>query len=154
MDDIQHIALVSQRLAACVLYAIDGTCMHSLSSDAFSHIVFQAGLGRDYEIRIYVGYALVAVSYIVVIFNLFFGCHPFRRYWQISPDPGSKQPLHQNSLAIANWPLVVQMSVSQLSQIRLYGSSMASMSPQTCICFRFRSQCFGNRASSPGKSLA
>ncbi|KAM0720863.1 hypothetical protein Q7P37_003148 [Cladosporium fusiforme] len=47
-----------------------------------------AGLGRDYEIRIYIGYVAVIVSYLVVIFNLFFGCRPFRRNWQINPDPG------------------------------------------------------------------
>lgn len=49
----------------------------------------QAGLGRDYEIRIYVGYVLVIVSYLIVIINLFSGCRPFHRYWQINPDPGS-----------------------------------------------------------------
>jgi hypothetical protein len=45
-------------------------------------------LGRNYEIRIYIGYGLVIVSYLVVIFNLFGGCRPFNRNWQINPDPG------------------------------------------------------------------
>ena len=49
---------------------------------------FQAGMGRFYEIRIYVGYGLVFVSYLVVVLNLFLGCRPFRRNWQIHPDPG------------------------------------------------------------------
>lgn len=45
-------------------------------------------MGRFYEIRIYVGYGLVLVSYLVVVFNLFFSCRPFHRNWQINPDPG------------------------------------------------------------------
>ncbi|KAL1582165.1 hypothetical protein WHR41_09040 [Cladosporium halotolerans] len=48
-----------------------------------------AGLGRNYEIRIYVGYVVVTVSYMVIILNLFLGCHPFHRNWQINPDPGN-----------------------------------------------------------------
>lgn len=53
-------------------------------------LVSQAGLGRNYEIRIVVGYFIIGVSYLVVIFNLFAGCRPFKLYWQISPDPGSE----------------------------------------------------------------
>lgn len=45
-------------------------------------------MGRFYELRIYVGYGLVAISYLVVVLNLFLGCRPFRRNWQINPDPG------------------------------------------------------------------
>lgn len=90
--DLWHAFVVSQRLAACILHAAHGTAAHQLLNCHISDRFLQAGLGRDYEIRIYVGYAIVIVSYIVVIFNLFFGCHPFHKYYQISPDPGSMWP--------------------------------------------------------------
>ena len=53
-----------------------------------SNTLLQAGMGRFYELRIYVGYGLVFVSYLVVVLNLFLGCRPLRRNWQINPDPG------------------------------------------------------------------
>lgn len=88
MDNLWHIALGTQRVAACVLYSSHRTLkahitnIHSRSSSS------QAGLGRNYEIRIYTGYVLVIVSYLVVVINLFAGCRPFHRNWQINPDPG------------------------------------------------------------------
>ncbi|GAB7324987.1 hypothetical protein MBLNU13_g08792t1 [Cladosporium sp. NU13] len=70
-------------------WTIYGTLLWALKG---SLLVFYtrltAGLGRNYEIRIYVGYGVVIVSYLVVIFNLFGGCRPFNRNWQINPDPG------------------------------------------------------------------
>ncbi|EQL01350.1 hypothetical protein G6O67_005275 [Ophiocordyceps sinensis] len=48
-----------------------------------------AGLHKHYLIRIYIGFFLVAGSWIVVVTNLFLACRPFRNYWQINPDPGN-----------------------------------------------------------------
>ncbi|KAI1170027.1 hypothetical protein F4777DRAFT_592250 [Nemania sp. FL0916] len=46
------------------------------------------GLGRGYLRRIYIGFALLLATYLAATLNLFLGCRPFNRYWQISPDPG------------------------------------------------------------------
>lgn len=59
-------------------------------------------MGRDYEIRIYIGYALVGVSYLIVVLNLFLGCRPFHRNWQINPDPGGMFYFSISFFAIAN----------------------------------------------------
>jgi hypothetical protein len=66
-----------------------------------SDIFLQAGMGRFYEMRIYIGYGLVFVSYLVVVFNLFFGCRPFHRNWQINPDPGGMYRLDRCGLSVA-----------------------------------------------------
>ncbi|KAK2616411.1 hypothetical protein QQS21_000653 [Conoideocrella luteorostrata] len=47
-----------------------------------------ARLGRRYKIQIRIGFALLAASYIAVLANLFLGCFPLQKYWQIYPDPG------------------------------------------------------------------
>ncbi|KAI0392821.1 hypothetical protein F5Y17DRAFT_477232 [Xylariaceae sp. FL0594] len=47
------------------------------------------GLGRGYLRRIYIGFGLLGVTYLAATLNLFLGCRPFRRYWQIYPDPGN-----------------------------------------------------------------
>jgi hypothetical protein len=62
--------------------------MFLLKACTTSNILPQAGMGRFYELRIYIGYGLVFVSYLVVVLNLFLGCRPLRRNWQINPDPG------------------------------------------------------------------
>ncbi|KAM0397010.1 hypothetical protein ACHAQC_004539, partial [Fusarium culmorum] len=46
------------------------------------------GLGRQYRIRIYVGFALVIGTFVATMIAIFAGCRPFSKYWQISPDPG------------------------------------------------------------------
>ena len=32
---------------------------------------------------------LLIASFMVILLNLFLGCRPFHKYWQIYPDPGS-----------------------------------------------------------------
>ena len=88
MDSVWHDALGPQGLIAGVLHTFDGMLRPPLHCRTTSNIFQQAGMGRFYEIRIYVGYGLVLVSYLVVVFNLFFSCRPFHRNWQINPDPG------------------------------------------------------------------
>ncbi|CAH0054412.1 unnamed protein product [Clonostachys solani] len=59
-----------------------------LSMLAF-YIRLMEGLGRSYQIRIWVGFAIVISSYVAVMISIFAGCRPFNKYWQIHPDPGN-----------------------------------------------------------------
>ncbi|VUC35303.1 unnamed protein product [Clonostachys rosea] len=59
-----------------------------LSMLAF-YIRLMDGLGRSYQIRIWVGFGIVISSYLAVMISIFAGCRPFNRYWQIYPDPGN-----------------------------------------------------------------
>ncbi|KAK2612670.1 hypothetical protein QQS21_001287 [Conoideocrella luteorostrata] len=61
----------------------------------FFYMRLTEGLGRRYRtrIRIYIGFGLVLVTWLAVLLNIFLGCRPFRRYWQINPDPGIKNPV-------------------------------------------------------------
>ncbi|KAI6869891.1 hypothetical protein KC343_g8097 [Hortaea werneckii] len=71
-------------------WATYGTVLWALKGSLLVYYTrLTANLGRDYEIRIYIGYGWVMISYIIVIFNLFLGCRPLHRYWQINPDPGN-----------------------------------------------------------------
>ncbi|KAM0233907.1 hypothetical protein ACHAPO_006778 [Fusarium lateritium] len=47
------------------------------------------GLGRQYRMRIYVGFGLVIGTFVATMIAIFAGCRPFSNYWQISPDPGN-----------------------------------------------------------------
>jgi hypothetical protein len=42
------------------------------------------------KIRIHIGYAVIAATYIATLLSILLGCRPLRRNWQINPDPGSK----------------------------------------------------------------
>ncbi|KAL1875310.1 hypothetical protein VTK73DRAFT_10147 [Phialemonium thermophilum] len=58
-----------------------------------------AGLSRSYRIRIYIGFAFLVASWIIVVMNLFLACRPFHKYWQIFPDPGNVcQPAVSNQV--------------------------------------------------------
>ncbi|AEO71943.1 uncharacterized protein THITE_2029799, partial [Thermothielavioides terrestris NRRL 8126] len=58
-----------------------------------------AGVGKSYQIRINIGFGLLAVSFITVITNLYLACRPFHKYWQINPDPGNVcQPAVSNQI--------------------------------------------------------
>jgi hypothetical protein len=49
--------------------------------------------GLDYmRIRVKIGYAIVAATYLVTILSILFGCHPFHKNWQIYPAPSSVCP--------------------------------------------------------------
>ncbi|RMY63172.1 hypothetical protein D0865_00005 [Hortaea werneckii] len=76
-------------------WATYGTVLWALKGSLLAYYTrLTANLGRDYEIRIYIGCGWVIISYIIIIFNLFLGCRPLHRYWQINPDPGSKYVCH------------------------------------------------------------
>lgn len=50
-----------------------------------------SGLGRPFRIRINIGFALVLSTFVAALLSIFTACRPFGRYWQINPNPGSKQ---------------------------------------------------------------
>jgi hypothetical protein len=43
--------------------------------------------------RIYIAYLLLAITYVAAMGTLLGACQPFNHYWQVNPNPGSKQPL-------------------------------------------------------------
>ncbi|PNY25690.1 Uncharacterized protein TCAP_04371 [Tolypocladium capitatum] len=45
---------------------------------------------RGYRVPAYVGFGVVAVSWLAVTLNLLLSCRPLRRMWQIYPDPGAQ----------------------------------------------------------------
>lgn len=52
---------------------------------------FYYRLTRDFEgyrSRLYIGFAFIGITWLVVVLNLFLSCRPFHHMWQISPDPG------------------------------------------------------------------
>ncbi|KAI0871342.1 hypothetical protein GGS24DRAFT_471824 [Hypoxylon argillaceum] len=52
------------------------------------YIRLTSGLGRKYLRRIYIGFGVLGFTYLAATLNLFLGCRPFYKYWQINPDPG------------------------------------------------------------------
>lgn len=45
------------------------------------------------KIRIKIGYVLIGITYVATITAILAGCGaPFRKNWQIDPDPGSTSP--------------------------------------------------------------
>ncbi|KAL7957718.1 hypothetical protein V8C34DRAFT_285067 [Trichoderma compactum] len=62
------------------------------------------GLARHYRIRIYIGFAFLAASYVVVALNLYLSCRPFHKLWQIYPDPGNVcHPAVSNQIIWVYW---------------------------------------------------
>ncbi|KAJ5733640.1 hypothetical protein N7493_002426 [Penicillium malachiteum] len=47
------------------------------------------GLGRRYQIPIYIGFGLVIVGFVASLITILAACRPFERNWQIYPDPGN-----------------------------------------------------------------
>lgn len=56
------------------------------------------GLGRSFQIRIFVGFILVIATFVVSIISIFASCRPFNHYWAINPNPGSKLATRSGSL--------------------------------------------------------
>ncbi|KAI0517021.1 hypothetical protein F5B22DRAFT_605914 [Xylaria bambusicola] len=53
------------------------------------YIRLTRGLNRNYSLRIYIGFVLLFCSWLAATLNLFLGCRPFNRNWQINPNPGN-----------------------------------------------------------------
>ncbi|KAI1748786.1 hypothetical protein F4782DRAFT_342398 [Xylaria castorea] len=57
----------------------------------FSFAVFFSRLTsglRHLHIRVYIAYALLAVTYVFVALGILLSCQPMHHFWQINPDPG------------------------------------------------------------------
>ncbi|KAI4706358.1 hypothetical protein J4E89_009092 [Alternaria sp. Ai002NY15] len=67
--------------AACLLWSL------KLCVAAF-YLRLTAGLGM-YTTRIYIAFASIITSFVIIIFTIYLSCRPFWRYWQINPDPGN-----------------------------------------------------------------
>ncbi|KAK7216537.1 hypothetical protein V2G26_004540 [Clonostachys chloroleuca] len=44
---------------------------------------------HGYRVRILTGYAIIGVTYLVIILTYLLSCQPFSHFWQIYPDPGN-----------------------------------------------------------------
>lgn len=42
------------------------------------------------RIRVRIAYVLIAATYVVVCLTILLSCQPMLKFWQISPNPGSK----------------------------------------------------------------
>jgi len=49
---------------------------------------FRDGL-THMKIRIQIGYALIAATYVATLLSILLGCRPMHKNWQINPDPGN-----------------------------------------------------------------
>ncbi|OAA50728.1 hypothetical protein ISF_09346 [Cordyceps fumosorosea ARSEF 2679] len=47
------------------------------------------GLGRSFQLRIFVGFILVIATFIACIVSIFVSCRPLQHYWAIYPNPGN-----------------------------------------------------------------
>ena len=54
--------------------------------------------GLEYRTKIFVGFALIASTWVTVLLSILLGCHPMHKNWQIYPDPGSMFSLSLVSL--------------------------------------------------------
>ncbi|KAH8122314.1 hypothetical protein ACSS6W_005039 [Trichoderma asperelloides] len=91
------------------------------------YIRLTEGLARHYRIRIYIGFAFLASSYLVVALNLYLSCRPFQKFWQIFPDPGNAcQPAVSNQIIWVYWAFNVttDLYIISVPLPMLWGSSL------------------------------
>jgi hypothetical protein len=50
----------------------------------------QDGLG--FQRRVYIGFAVIGITWVAVLLSILLGCQPLHKNWQIYPDPGSTSP--------------------------------------------------------------
>ncbi|KAH8653048.1 hypothetical protein BGZ60DRAFT_386899 [Tricladium varicosporioides] len=53
------------------------------------YIRLMEGLSRHFRIRIWIGFGLVASTFIASVITIYGACRPLSKYWQINPDPGN-----------------------------------------------------------------
>ncbi|KAF9701158.1 hypothetical protein EKO04_000556 [Ascochyta lentis] len=71
------------------------------------------------EMRVKIGYALIGATYIATELSILLGCQPFRKNWQIYPDPGNYcQP------AISKIDLYVTVILNVLTDLYLMSIPM------------------------------
>ncbi|KAJ8117660.1 hypothetical protein OPT61_g1197 [Boeremia exigua] len=75
------IQLAGWTLAPCLLWTLK-LCV------TFFYYRLTNGLGT-YQKRIHVAVVLIVTSFVAVILTIAFSCRPYKKYWQVSPDPGN-----------------------------------------------------------------
>ncbi|KND89059.1 hypothetical protein TOPH_06267 [Tolypocladium ophioglossoides CBS 100239] len=45
---------------------------------------------RGYRLPVYIGFGVIAASWLAITLNLFLSCRPLRLMWQVYPDPGAQ----------------------------------------------------------------
>ncbi|KAL6887430.1 hypothetical protein HDV57DRAFT_514961 [Trichoderma longibrachiatum] len=93
----------------------------------FFYIRLTDGLARHYRIRIYIGFGLLAGSYITVAMNLYLSCRPFHKLWQIYPDPGNVcYPAVSNQIIWVYWSfnVLTDMYIISVPLPMLWGTSL------------------------------
>ncbi|KAL2132776.1 hypothetical protein VTI74DRAFT_3400 [Chaetomium olivicolor] len=71
------------------LYAASLWCIKACVAVFYSRLTTKLA---HWQIRVYVAYAFIGVTWVVTTLLLLFGCRPMSKYWQINPDPGICQP--------------------------------------------------------------
>ncbi|KAL2150565.1 hypothetical protein VTH82DRAFT_7128 [Thermothelomyces myriococcoides] len=71
------------------LYAASLWCIKACVAIFYSRLTTNLA---NLQIRVYIAYGFIGVTWIVTTMLLLFGCRPMSKYWQIYPDPGICQP--------------------------------------------------------------
>lgn len=87
-----------------------------------------------YRTRIYIGFGLIATTWLTVLFSILFGCGlPFEKNWQINPNPGNFcQP------AISKLDILMTVVLNVMTDLCKSARPALSFSPPTepqCCCF-------------------
>lgn len=53
------------------------------------YIRLMEGLSNYFRIRIWIGFGLVASTFVASVVTIYGSCRPLSKYWQINPDPGN-----------------------------------------------------------------
>ncbi|KAK4133218.1 hypothetical protein BT67DRAFT_59627 [Trichocladium antarcticum] len=80
------------------LYAASLWCIKVCVAVFYSRLTYKL---PHWQVRIYIAYGLIGVTWVVVTLCLLVGCRPISKYWQISPDPGICQPTNSKLYVFA-----------------------------------------------------
>ncbi|AEO58639.1 hypothetical protein MYCTH_2306113 [Thermothelomyces thermophilus ATCC 42464] len=72
-----------------VLYAASLWCIKACVAVFYSRLTTNLA---HLQIRVYIAYVFIGVTWVITTLLLLFGCRPMSKYWQIYPDPGICQP--------------------------------------------------------------
>ncbi|CAG8958079.1 hypothetical protein HYFRA_00000423 [Hymenoscyphus fraxineus] len=76
----------------------------------------------DMKLRVRLGYVILFVTYLAVELSILFGCQPFKKNWQINPDPGNHcQP------AISHIDLYVTVVLNVITDLYLMSIPLPMM---------------------------
>lgn len=98
-----YAALINSLKLSVLAFYVRLMVLISIIFDGVSQQVTNAqqdGLGRRYQIPIYVGFGLVIGCFFASIITIFAACQPFHKNWQINPDPGSETRILSSALNV------------------------------------------------------